>query len=70
MEDFPFTVIKNGIPTQDELEGLSRKISDQWKKLGRRFQFDEAQITDHDKKDNELSEKAYYLLIVVMLQQR
>ncbi|CAH3160966.1 unnamed protein product [Porites lobata] len=55
--------IKDGTPTQDELEGLSRKISDKWKKLGRRLQFDEAQITDHDKKDNELSEKAYYLLM-------
>ena len=60
---FPFTEIKDGTPTQDELEGLSRKISDKWKKLGRRLQFDEAQITDHDKKDNELSEKAYYLLM-------
>ena len=63
MAVFPFTKIKDGIPTPDELEGLSRKISDKWKKLGRRLQFDEAQITDHDKKDNELSEKAYYLLM-------
>ena len=48
---------------KDELEGLSRKIGHKWKKLGRRLKFDEAQITEHDKKDDELSEKAYYLLM-------
>ena len=63
MAVFPFTGIKGGIPTQDELEGLSRKIGHKWKKLGRRLKFDEAQITEHDKKDDELSEKAYYLLM-------
>ena len=30
---FPFTEIKEGSPTADELEGLSEKISDKWKKL-------------------------------------
>ena len=63
MSVFPFTVIKGGIPTQDELEGLSRKIGLKWNRLGRRLQFDDAQITEHDKKDDQLSEKAYYLLM-------
>ena len=63
MAVFPFTGIKVGVPTQDELEGLSEKIGHKWKKLGRRLKFDEAQITEHDKKDDVLSEKAYYLLM-------
>ena len=58
-----FTEIKDGVPTPDELEGLSRKIGDKWKNLGRRLQFDEAQITEHDQNNNNLSEKAYKLLI-------
>ena len=60
---FPFTEIKEGSPTPDELEGLSDKISDKWKKLGRRLQFDKAQITEHDKNNDKLSEKAYDLLM-------
>ena len=60
---FPFTEIKEGSPTPDELEGLSEKISDKWKKLGRRLQFDQAKITEHDKSNDKLSEKAYNLLM-------
>ena len=60
---FPFTEIKEGSPTPDELEGLSEKISDKWKKIGRRLQFDQAQITEHDKSNDKLSEKAYNLLM-------
>ena len=60
---FPFTEIKEGSPTPDEVEGLSEKISDKWKKLGRRLQFDQAQITEHDKSNEKLSEKAYNLLM-------
>ena len=57
------TEIKDGSPIPDELEGLSEKISDKWKKLGRRLQFDQAQITEHDKSNEKLSEKAYNLLM-------
>ena len=45
------------------MERLSDKIGDKWKKLGRRLQFDEAQITEHDKNNDKLSEKAYKLLL-------
>ena len=55
--------IKDDSPTPDELESLSNKISDKWKKLGRRLKFDEAQITEHDKNNDALSEKAYKLLL-------
>ena len=54
---------EEGSPTPDELEGLSEKISDKWKKLGRRLQFDKAQITEHDENNDKLSEKAYNLLM-------
>ena len=57
------TEIKDGSPTPDELEGLSEKISDKWKKLGRRLQFDDAQIAEHDTNNVALSEKAYNLLM-------
>ena len=57
------TEIKDGSPSPDELEGLSGKISDKWKNLGRRLQFDKAQITEHDKNNDALSEKAYKLLL-------
>ena len=60
---FLFTEIKDGSPSPDELEGLSEKISDKWKKLGRRLQFDKAQITEHDNYNDKLSEKAYDLLM-------
>lgn len=60
---FLFTEIKDGSPSPDELEGLSEKISKKWKKLGRRLQFDKAQIEEHDNCSDTLSEKAYNLLI-------
>ena len=60
---FLFTEIKDGSPSPDELEGLSEEISEKWKKLGRRLHFGEAQITEHDKNNDKLSEKAYKLLM-------
>ena len=60
---FLFSEIKDDSPTSDELESLSDKISDKWKKLGRRLKFNEAQITEHDKNNDKLSEKAYKLLL-------
>ena len=60
---FLFTEIKDDSPTPDELESLSDKIGDKWKKLGRRLKFDEAQITEHDKTNDKFSEKAYKLLL-------
>ena len=47
----------------DELEGLSERISDKWTKLGRKLKFGNAQIKEHDKSAEKLSEKAYNLLM-------
>ena len=63
LDRFSFTEIKDDSPTPDELESLSDKIGDKWKKLGRRLKFDEAQITEHDKNNDKFSEKAYKLLL-------
>ena len=60
---FLFAEIKDGSPSPDELEGLSEKISEKWKKLGRRLHFSEAQITEHDKNNDKLCEKAFSLLM-------
>ena len=59
---FLFAEIKRGSPTSDELEGLSERISDKWKRLGRKLKFRKAQITEHDKSNETLYEKAYNLL--------
>ena len=40
-----------------------RAFLDISQKLGRRLQFDQAQITEHDKSNEKLSEKAYNLLM-------
>ena len=60
---FLFAEIKGGSPTLYELHRLSQKISYKWKNLGRRLQFDEAKITEHDHRGDTFSEKAYNLLM-------
>ena len=52
--------MKTGIPTDDELEDLSEKIPDHWKKLGRRLEFKEAELQGFNGHD----EKAYAMLMV------
>ena len=39
------------------------RIGDHWKKLGRRLEFDEAMLASFHRKDEELSEKVYAMLI-------
>ena len=60
---FLFAEIKGGSPTLNELLRLSGRISNKWKDLGRWLNFDEAQITEHDRNNDKLSEKAYDLLM-------
>ena len=55
--------MKKGIPTEDELEDLSEKIPDHWKKLGRRLAFDEAELRVFHKDNETIAEKAYAMLI-------
>lgn len=55
--------MKKGIPKNDELELLSEKIPDHWKKIGRRLSFDEAELRYFDKDNEKGVEKAYAMLI-------
>ena len=56
--------VKKGVPTEDELEVLSEKIPDHWKKLGRRLTFDKAELEAFDKDNDKIVDKAYAMLIV------
>ena len=55
--------VKEGSPTFHELQELSRKISDKWKKLGRQLDFEECDLIAIEQ-DNagQLVEKAYTML--------
>ena len=55
--------VKKGIPTDEELEDLSEKIPDRWKKLGRRLTFDKAELEAFDKDNDKIADKAYAMLM-------
>ena len=55
--------VKEGVPSEEELESLSQCIGLFWRKLGRRLKFDEAKLTGFDKDNEEFSEKAYKMLL-------
>ena len=55
--------VKEGCPSDEELEELSVSIGNTWKKLGRRLKFKDETITGFDKENEEYSEKAYQMLL-------
>ena len=57
------SAVKEGSPTENDLEHLSTKISNDWKTLGRRLSFNEAQLQEFDNGHKKVSEKAYALLL-------
>ena len=56
------SAVKEGSPTNDELEHLSTKISNSWRTLGRRLSFHEAQLKEFDNGHEQISGKAYAML--------
>ena len=63
---WPFLVsdaIKEGSPSEDELEGLSRKIAEDWKPLGRQLNVTEAELTAFHKENERYFEKPYQMLL-------
>ena len=54
---------KLAIPLRTDLEGLSKKLGDKWKALGRRLGFTSAEITEFDDGNKKLSSKALEMLI-------
>ena len=45
------------------MEGLSLKLGENWKKLGRRLGFDEAAIINFDHGNRKLADKAFEMLL-------
>lgn len=58
--------VKEGSPTKNVLEHLSKKISVDWRTLGRRLSFDEADLQEFDRGHEEISEKAYAIDVVTL----
>ena len=56
--------IKHGIVFDDELEFLSVRLGDGWKKLARRLGFTVDKIEAIDKDNERLSVKAYKMLMI------
>ena len=56
-------VVKEGKPSDEELETLSQLIAEGWKPLGRRLGMDESKLTGFHKGNEEYSEKAYQMLL-------
>ena len=50
-------------PKDDVLENLSKKVSNDWRTLGRRLTFDEAELQEFDNGHEQISEKAYAMLL-------
>ena len=55
--------LKEGSPTDYELQQLSKKVSNHWRTLGRRLIFQEAELQEYDNGNQQISEKAYAMLI-------
>ena len=53
--------VKEGIPSDEDLELLSVKV-EKWKTLGRRLKIGDAELTALHQENEELSEKAYIML--------
>ena len=52
-----------GSPPDVVLENLSRKVSDHWRTLGRRLNFNEAELKEFDNSHKQIFEKAYAMLL-------
>ena len=58
-----FHAVKDGVPTDMDLQLLSRKLGDYWKDLARCLDFEEPDITAFHKQNEELREKALKMLL-------
>lgn len=55
--------VKQGTPSEKELEGLSREIAEAWKRLGRRLNITEPELTSFYKENEKYFEKSYKMLL-------
>ena len=51
--------VKDGEPSDCELEELSLELVGKWEELGRRLGFNQAAITNFDEDNNKLAKKAF-----------
>ena len=56
-------MVKNGEPSNEELEYLSLELEEKWDKLGRRLGFSPAVIRSYDRDNPKLANKAFNMLI-------
>ena len=55
-------LVKQGVPSDEDLEWLSQKL-EKWKTVGRRLEIEEARLTAFDNENRECSEKIYKMLV-------
>ena len=60
---FGISALKEGQPSDDELEELSGSLGLSWEKLARRLGFKKGRIEGFHKDNEELSKKAFDMLI-------
>ena len=56
------SAVKDGTPTDEDLEKLGDKIVEKWKKLGRRLDVTDAKLLEIGQAHDQISEAAYYML--------
>ena len=54
--------MKNGTPTDDELEALGYEIAELWRKLARRLKVDESKLEEISQAHELLSDKGFHML--------
>ena len=60
---FSIVLVKEGNPSVEELQELARNISDKWKDLGRKLNFEDDELTEFDEDHKKLRQKAYAMLM-------
>lgn len=55
--------MKKGTPSDDELEELSQRLTQDWRPLGRRLNIREAKLTAFDVENEQCREKVYKMLL-------
>ena len=56
-------MVKDGEPSDEELEYLSLELEGKWKTLGRRLEFSQAVIANLDEANKGLAAKAFEMLL-------
>ena len=55
--------MKDGIPTDRDLQRLSTKIDKAWENLGRQLEMDDSKLVKFDKENDGYTEKPYKMLL-------